>query len=75
MCVGSYIIIYLKNIEGYYQEIGRGGRDGLPAHALLFYSFADVAQLRRFITQSENADVEYAKLEAHATVCRSLKLP
>jgi ATP-dependent DNA helicase RecQ len=68
-----------KNIEGYYQEIGRGGRDGLPAHALLFYSFADVAQLRRFITQSENADVEFAKLErmqqfAEALSCRRIAL-
>tara|TARA_R110002051_G_scaffold70772_1_gene127489 strand:- start:53497 stop:55581 length:2085 start_codon:yes stop_codon:yes gene_type:complete len=68
-----------KNIEGYYQEIGRGGRDGLPAHALLFYSFADVAQLRRFITQSENAEVEYAKLErmqqfAEALSCRRIAL-
>lgn len=68
-----------KNIEGYYQEIGRGGRDGLPAHALLFYSFADVALLRRFITQSENADVEYAKLErmqqfAEALSCRRIAL-
>ncbi|CAG2534563.1 ATP-dependent DNA helicase RecQ [Maribacter dokdonensis] len=68
-----------KNIEGYYQEIGRGGRDGLPAHALLFYSFADVVQLRRFITQSENADVEYAKLErmqqfAEALSCRRIAL-
>lgn len=68
-----------KNIEGYYQEIGRGGRDGLPAHALLFYSFADVAQLRRFISQSENADVEYAKLErmqqfAEALSCRRIAL-
>ena len=68
-----------KNIEGYYQEIGRGGRDGLPAHALLFYSFADVAQLRRFIAQSENAEVEYAKLErmqqfAEALSCRRIAL-
>lgn len=68
-----------KNIEGYYQEIGRGGRDGLPAHALLFYSFADVAQLRRFISQSENATVEYAKLErmqqfAEALSCRRIAL-
>ncbi len=68
-----------KNIEGYYQEIGRGGRDGLPAHALLFYSFGDVAQLRRFISQSENAMVEYAKLErmqqfAEALSCRRIAL-
>ncbi len=68
-----------KNIEGYYQEIGRGGRDGLPAHALLFYSFADVAQLRRFIAQSDNAAVEYAKLErmqqfAEALSCRRIAL-
>jgi ATP-dependent DNA helicase RecQ len=68
-----------KNIEGYYQEIGRGGRDGLQAYALLFYSFADVAQLRRFISQSENAHVEYAKLErmqqfAEALSCRRIAL-
>ncbi len=68
-----------KNIEGYYQEIGRGGRDGLPAHALLFYSFADVAQLRKFIATSDNATVEYAKLErmqqfAEALSCRRIAL-
>ena len=68
-----------KNLEGYYQEIGRGGRDGLPANALLFYSFGDVAQLRRFISQSENAEVEYAKLErmqqfAEALSCRRIAL-
>ncbi|OWW27080.1 DNA helicase RecQ [Zobellia sp. OII3] len=68
-----------KNVEGYYQEIGRSGRDGLPAKALLFYSFADVAQLRRFISSSENADVEYAKLErmqqfAEALSCRRIAL-
>jgi ATP-dependent DNA helicase RecQ len=68
-----------KNVEGYYQEIGRGGRDGLPANALLFYSFGDVAQLRRFISESENAEVEYAKLErmqqfAEALSCRRIAL-
>lgn len=68
-----------KNIEGYYQEIGRSGRDSLPAHALLFYSYADVVQLRKFIAQSENAQVEYAKLArmqqfAEALSCRRIAL-
>ncbi|HET8736057.1 MAG TPA: DNA helicase RecQ [Pricia sp.] len=68
-----------KNVEGYYQEIGRSGRDGLPAHALLFYSYADVTQLRRFIADNDNAEVEYAKLErmqqfAEALSCRRIAL-
>jgi len=64
-----------KNIEGYYQEIGRGGRDGLPAHALLFYSYADTIQLRKFIDGSTNETYQIAKLErmqqfAEALSCR-----
>lgn len=64
-----------KNIEGYYQEIGRSGRDGLPAKALMFHSYADVIQLRNFMEGSANADFQRAKLDrmmqfAEATSCR-----
>ena len=64
-----------KNIEGYYQEIGRSGRDGLSAHTLLFYSYADTLQLRKFIDGSTNETYQVAKLErmqqyAEALSCR-----
>ncbi|MFW5974840.1 MAG: DNA helicase RecQ, partial [Bacteroidota bacterium] len=64
-----------KNLEGYYQEIGRAGRDGAEAEALMFYSYGDVAVLRSFIEENEMKTIRLAKLErmqqyAEAQTCR-----
>ncbi|MCB0706363.1 MAG: DNA helicase RecQ [Saprospiraceae bacterium] len=66
-----------KNLEGYYQEIGRSGRDGLKSDTLLFHSYRDYTVLQDILKQNEakNTDVQLLKLEqmynyATASVCR-----
>lgn len=64
-----------KNIEAYYQETGRAGRDGLPAHTLMVYGLNDIVLRRKFIDASEAPDlqkrIEHQKLNALTGLCEA----
>jgi len=61
-----------KSVEGYYQETGRAGRDGLPSTAWLAYGLQDVVQQRKMIDTSEGDEAHRRRLGAHLNAMLAL---
>jgi ATP-dependent DNA helicase RecQ len=70
-----------RSLEGYYQETGRAGRDGLPAECAWFFAYGDIARIERFITEkpaseqpAARAQLERVKNFAYSNGCRRREL-